>query len=308
MCLDCHSNEDNMTGRKLSLLLTCAAGLVSAAFPATPLAATASADDEFFGYQAGVGKANQVEQTMEAGGDVVRFHDTGAVIVAKGACVSVDPHTATCPIGAGAFGRVDLGDLADTFTLISGNFEIGLGDFLVIGGAGSDTLSSCPSCGGPILDGDAGDDTLTGRDLYGWRGHDVLTGTAGTDFLDGGPGNDLITAGGGSDYPIGGRGSDVIRAGPGADFLWGTGDNDFLYGGQGSDRLYGARGHDLLRGQEGNDFLFGGFGPDLLFAGPGEDFIHSYDGRRDRVRGQRGRDRALVDRGLDSVRGVEKLL
>ena len=299
-------NEDTIMGRKLSLLLTCAAGLVSAAFPASPLAATAGTDDDSFGYAAGVGEANQVELTMEAGGVVVRIHDTGAVIVVEGDCISVDPHTATCPRGFG--GSVHLGGLADTFTLTSSNFGAP-GELYVTGGAGSDTLSSCPSCVG-LLDGRAGDDTLTGKSLYGGRGHDVLRGTGGIDFLVGGSGNDLITAGGRSDLITAGPGSDVIRAGPGADDLYGggAGGNDFLYGGQGSDRLFGQGGHGLLRGQEGNDKLFGGLGPDLLFAGPGDDFIRSRDGRRDRVRGQRGNDRARVDQGLDSVRGVEKLL
>jgi Ca2+-binding RTX toxin-like protein len=348
---------------------------VVAAFPANSFAATAffSEEDAEFGYIAGVGEANQVEVTTEAGGEVVRIHDSGAVIVAESGCLSVDPHTVTCPTATG--GGVDLGDVADTLALTD---TLESFDFVVTGGGGPDTLSSCPMCGG-LFFGESGDDTLTGGELVGGNGNDFLTGTAGPDSFDGGLGNDVFTAGAASDHIFPGKGNDtidagagrndvldydegggpvtvnvrtgiattgtgtdtftgvedvvgsgsgdlligdgkanalsgglggpdVIRGGRGADILIGATGTDVLNGGRGSDRLFGGKGHDLLKGEEGSDLLVGGFGPDSLFAGPGDDFLRSHDGRRDKVRGQQGHDRARVDRGLDSVRGVEKLI
>ena len=359
-------------GRKLSLLPFVAVFTI-AAFPANSFAATAffSELDASFGYVADVGEANQVEITTEAGGRWSGSDDSGAVIVAEAGCLSIDPHTVTCPTSTGGF--VDLGNIADTFALVDSLRSF---DFVVDGGPGSDTLSTCPMCGGLIFGG-GGDDTLSGGELLGEGGNDVVTGTAGRDSLEGGPGNDVIVAGAASDYILESQGNDtidagtgrndvlnyqgrgpvtvnlrtgiattgagtdtftgvedvvgsasgdlligdgranaftglggpdVIRGGRGADILIGATGTDLLVGGRGSDRLFGGEGHDLVKGEEGNDVLVGGHGPDSLFAGPGDDFLRSHDGRRDRVRGQRGNDRARVDRGLDSVRGVEKLL
>lgn len=367
--------------------------LFLAAFPTNALAATASVEVDSFGnsfltYFAGAGEANQVEASTE--GEIVMIHDSGAVIVAEAGCLSVDAHTVTCTKSGG--GILTLGDLADSLSVMDS-----LGDYSVEGDAGPDALSSCVLCGG-TLEGEGGNDSLTGRRLVGGPGSDTLNGGPRSDFLDGGRGNDTITAGGGSDgiFPGGGddavdggvgddhllywnvlgpmtvnlrtglatgagmdtisgvegvtgsgrgdlligdekanglgglEGPDVIRGGAGADHLnggaqtrhgadrlyggagndslWGENGNDLLVGGLGSDRLFAGRGDDVLTGEEGNDVLVAGFGWDRLFAGRGDDLLRSRDGRGDRVRGQQGQDRARVDRGLDFVRGVEKLL
>ena len=80
-----------------------------------------------------------------------------------------------------------------------------------------------------------------------------------------------------------------------------------MVGGPGGDRLFAGSGNDVAKGEEGSDLLVGGLGSDRLVAGPGDDLLRSRDSRRDVVRGQLGQDRARVDRGLDSVRGVERL-
>jgi Ca2+-binding RTX toxin-like protein len=392
------SSSSALNRRRVRARLLVALGLlVLASFPTSALAATASVEDGgsgtlFLTYQAGAGEANQVDVSSE--GEITTIHDSGAVIAAEAGCLSVDAHTVTCTKADGAV--LNLLDLADSLSVANS-----LGDFFVEGGTGADALSSCVLCGG-TLEGEDGNDSLSGRRLVGGPGNDTLSGGPRSDFLDGGRGNDTFTAGGGNDQIIprsgddvidagagdddlldydvrgpvsvnlrtgvatgagtvtftgvesvfgsrrgdlligdekangfsGFEGPDVIRGGPGADFLnggiesgalnqngndrlyggpgidvlAGLNDNDLLVGGFGSDRLFAGRGDDVVKGEEGNDVLVGGLGSDGLFAGPGDDLLRSRDRRGDRVRGQQGQDRARVDRALDSVRGVERLL
>jgi Ca2+-binding RTX toxin-like protein len=75
---------------------------------------------------------------------------------------------------------------------------------------------------GDDIDGDAGDDRLTGA-----AGVDDLNGGAGADSLDGGAGDDALNGGGGTDELDGGRGRDILKGGAGADTIDandGTGD------------------------------------------------------------------------------------
>src|SRR5687767_1898372 len=74
------------------------------------------------------------------------------------------------------------------------------------------------------------------------------------------------------------------------------------------DFLVGKGGDDVLRGLGGRDTLTGGAGRDVLEGGDGGDMIIARDGRRDVVRGGDDKDSARVDRRLDDVSGVEKLL
>jgi hypothetical protein len=108
----------------------------------------------------------------------------------------------------------------------------------------------------------------------------TINGTPGNDVLNGTPGRDVI---------CGGSGDDLIR---------GNGGNDTLRGGADDDRLFGAAGNDTLDGGTGADRLSGGAGNDLFLA---------RDGFQDRVSGANGRDRAVIDRGLDRVSGVESI-
>jgi Ca2+-binding RTX toxin-like protein len=207
------------------------------------------------------------------------------------------------------------------------------------GGAGDDILT------GRLLSGDGGNDVLRGGGrgdlLDGGAGNDVITAGKGLDDIYPGGGDDTVDAGPGArdrllyrDVPgpmivdlrtgvATGAGTDtfagvesVLGSGRGdlligdkkANGLGGGEGSDVIRGGAGADRVSGGDGNDLLKGEYGKDFLIGGRGWDRLVAGPGDDFLRSRDGRRDRVRGQRGHDRARVDRGLDSVRGVEKLI
>ena len=74
------------------------------------------------------------------------------------------------------------------------------------------------------------------------------------------------------------------------------------------DFLVGLGGDDVLRGGKGRDTVTGGPGRDVLEGGDGADTIIARDGRRDVVSGGDGKDSARVDRGLDRVSGVERLL
>jgi dipeptidyl aminopeptidase/acylaminoacyl peptidase len=88
----------------------------------------------------------------------------------------------------------------------------------------------------------------------------------------------------------------------------GTARDDKLKGTPFLDFLVGLGGDDVLRGLGGRDTLTGGDGRDRLEGGEGADVIVARDGRRDIVSGGPGKDSARVDRGLDRVTGVERLL
>ncbi len=74
------------------------------------------------------------------------------------------------------------------------------------------------------------------------------------------------------------------------------------------DFVVGLGGDDVLRGGKGRDTVTGGPGRDVLEGGDGGDTIIARDGRRDVVRGGDDKDSARIDRGLDVVSGVERLL
>ena len=74
------------------------------------------------------------------------------------------------------------------------------------------------------------------------------------------------------------------------------------------DVIPGTPGPDVVCGLGGNDRLTGGPDADVLDGGAGADTLNARDGRRDVVRGGPGKDSARVDRGLDRVSGVERLL
>ena len=105
-------------------------------------------------------------------------------------------------------------------------------------------------------------------------------GTGAPCFLLGTEGRDVLR---GTSQP------DLVDAGGGADAVYGNGGNDLILGGRGADVIKGGRGHDMLLGGAGNDTLF------------------SRDRESDAVYGDSGHDRAVVDRKLDRVTGVERV-
>jgi hypothetical protein len=101
-------------------------------------------------------------------------------------------------------------------------------------------------------------------------------------------------------------GSTVLIGTPGNDRLTGSPKADRICGLGGSDVILGGRGNDLLSGGDGNDKIVGGPGKDVLNGDAGNDLLLARDGRPDRVGGGAGTDTATVDRGRDTVSGVER--
>ncbi|MFN3868425.1 MAG: putative Ig domain-containing protein, partial [Hyphomicrobiaceae bacterium] len=189
--------------------------------------------------------------------------------------------------------------------------DLGAGDDIIRlteGGATLD-LSGVTLIGVELIDGGAGNDTITGS-----SGHDVIRGNAGDDTLIGGGGNDTFTIVGGAegfDHFDGGSGIDtilgsawndvigiaslanveIIDAGAGNDTIRLTAGNDTLDlsgvtligvelidGGTGNDTITGSSGHDVIRGNAGDDTLIGGGGNDTFtIVGGAEGFDH-FDG------------------------------
>jgi VCBS repeat-containing protein len=140
-------------------------------------------------------------------------------------------------------GNVQTGtDAADT---LSDN----LGDSVIDGGAGNDTLTDF-SGGTNILRGGTGNDYLKGN-----AGADTLSGDAGNDSLLGGTGNDTLDGGAGDDYLEGNAGSDtyIFRRGDGYDTLYiadsATGKVDTL-------RLDGLAPDEVRLEKQGSDLVF----------------------------------------------------
>ena len=88
-----------------------------------------------------------------------------------------------------------------------------------------------------------------------------------------------------------------LAAAPAGCTIWGTAANDLLPG---------TRGRDRICGLGGNDRLLGGPAADVLRGGAGADTLLARDGARDLVDGGSGRDRATVDRRLDTLRSIER--
>ena len=62
-------------------------------------------------------------------------------------------------------------------------------------------------------------DSSEGKDIYGTKKSDKLTGTSDDDYIDGGKGNDNIKGLNGDDIIIGGKGKDTIYTGAGEDMI-----------------------------------------------------------------------------------------
>ncbi|QDU28581.1 Bifunctional hemolysin/adenylate cyclase precursor [Anatilimnocola aggregata] len=116
------------------------------------------------------------------------------------------------------------------------------------GGTSANTINASAFSGNLIIDGDAGNDTLTGGSgpttLIGGIGNDKLTSGLGVSYLFGGAGNDTLTSGKGAAVLVGGDGNDTLKVGtapaPGA-----TG-HAILIGGADVDKLTGGTGQDVL--------------------------------------------------------------
>ena len=208
------------------------------------------------------------------------------------------------------------------------------GTFIVVvnGGDGNDALTvlaKTTEIFNTTLNGDGGDDVLTGADtndgLTGGDGNDRLTGAKGTDAFHGDAGNDTLVwnNGDGSDRMlVGDAGNDGVEVNGSANlgdiftlvpepggvkfertnlvpFTLDTATERFQVNGLGgNDSVAAADGVGALTllsvdGGAGNDTVSGSDGPDLLLGGEGNDVL---DGRG-------GDDRIVGDRGNDTMSG-----
>jgi dipeptidyl aminopeptidase/acylaminoacyl peptidase len=88
----------------------------------------------------------------------------------------------------------------------------------------------------------------------------------------------------------------------------GTAGRDVLCALAGRDIIRAGGGDDVVLGGDGKDVIYGGSGKDWLFGGAGNDLILARDGKPAIVNGGPGHDRARIDRGLDRLSGVERVL
>ena len=184
--------------------------------------------------------------------------------------------------------------------------------------------------GGPwrelVLDGDEGDDVLSGRPRIGgdYPGDLVLRGHGGDDSLLGSAGDDLL---------YGGPGLDTLTGGLGFDRVWGGDDDDYLHVASGGDELFGGAGTDLVEsilgastfdlpggtatspvgtaelhgiegasGSNGDDTFIGDDGPNLFYGWGGDDHADGAGGD-DVLQGGNGGDELVGGIGDDELDG-----
>ncbi len=109
----------------------------------------------------------------------------------------------------------------------------------IFGGDGNDKIALKSSVLAGEIDGDDGDDIITGGNLA-----DTLTGGAGNDLIKGGNGSDRIDGGAGNDRLYGLGGDDVL--------LGFDEEADFIDGGKGEDLASADALLDLLKNVEGD--------------------------------------------------------
>jgi Ca2+-binding RTX toxin-like protein len=172
----------------------------------------------------------------------------------------------------------------------------------VSGGEGDDTLLDSSGTGHSlgaeraviaiILEGDEGDDILTGglfaNTIGGGAGDDVIKGGGGDDAIDGGAGDDLLLGGAGHDMLTGGLGANTIGGAAGHDTVIESGDFDWIVTntkvtGAGTDKLSGIERAQITGGDSANRIdaskfsgqftAIGGAGDDLILGGSGNDFL-----------------------------------
>lgn len=208
---------------------------------------------------------------------------------------------------------------AGTYSFVSGGASGSFSEIEGISGtAYNDTINAGAAISGEQLFGGAGSDVITGGSgsdtIYFGSGNDTVYGGAGNDviddvgggsenganYIDAGTGNDTIWAGNGNDTLIGGAGDDFIAGDSGDDNAVGGDGNDTLQGDAGNDTQFGDAGHDRLFGGLGDDQSYGGIGNDYVDEGAGNDRVSAGDGS-DTVYGGDGNDDIAGDAGNDTL-------
>ena len=167
-----HVTDSDSSRTRLALAV--GLGLALAVAPAASHAATLGLDtidgDDYVRYAAAPGETNRLP-VSPGPADTIAFVDPGATVNAAGpTCVEISAHEARCPTALVPAVAVALGDGDDRVTVDVD--QPGLLD----GGAGNDTLTG--GAGNEALRGDDGNDVLDGR-----GGADLLSGQGGTDTV-----------------------------------------------------------------------------------------------------------------------------
>ncbi len=240
-----------------------------------------------------------------AGGRFQINATTGAITVLNGALLDAETQNAW-NVTVRASDGISTGDQVFTIYLNdvatetwtgtgSGNTYTvtGLGDWIVSGLGGHDTLSAIDGAN-VTFNGGTGNDTLTGR-----NGNDVFLfsgASEGLDAVSGGEGYDIVRAtadnakiglsaiSGIEEIDGGGFANVSIQLGTGNDVIDST--VTILAGiatiraGAGNDTIIGTYADETLMGEDGNDVIHGGSGADILNGGNGVDTV-SYAGSWD---------------------------
>ena len=171
----------------------------------------------------------------------------------------------------------------------------------------------------PVIEGDVGDNSLTGRaiadEMRGGSGNDTLAGLGSADTLDGGPGDDILDGGSSSDtasYASAVAAVSVSVAATGPQDTGGAGIDTLLSienltGSDFDDILTGDTGANVLFGLDGNDILVGGAGADVLDGGAGFDLV-SFETATSSMHIDLGSGMITGDGRLDTLVSIEGVI
>jgi Ca2+-binding RTX toxin-like protein len=138
----------------------------------------------------------------------------------------------------------------------------------------------------------------------GVEGHNVITGTAGNDYLPGDALANVVHGGAGDDTIQPGKSNDTVHAGAGKDSVFGGEGNDTIFGDDGDDVLNGEAGNDEIHGGAGNDIFLDVLGANKMYGDDGNDafYLSSATGHNT-VHGGNGNDNIYLGSGNDILTG-----
>ena len=230
------------------------------------------------------------------------------------------------------------GDDFLTGSFVNDRFMVGMGNYIINGGSGSDTADFSDKSSALTITLNAGKSTvnvdgetvtlISIENLKGGSGSDKLAGDSAANVLAGGSGNDVLKGGAGSDILEGGDGSDTadfsdkttaltitlntssttVQMGSESDTLISI---ENLIAGSGNDTLIGDSSANILNGGLGNDTLSSGGGDDQLIGGSGND-IYIISGSSSALiieSSNQGTDTVQVDQNfsLATISNIENL-
>jgi hypothetical protein len=126
------------------------------------------------------------------------------------------------------------------------------------------------------IDGDHVSSPVSGFEIHGGKGDDLLRAGASGGDIRGGDGNDIIFGGPQTHVVKGQGGNDELHLSAAGIAQGGDGD-DYVIGSGANDKLFGDAGDDVLSGGAGSDRLTGGLGSDVFAFRPADFTGHEVD-------------------------------